>query len=245
LAAAGHTVVQFTRRGSGSNTRDRGHARSVRQLIDDVTRVVEYARKETSADRVHLVGISWGGKYAACYALEAVRSRTLASLTLVAPGIAAHVNVSGRTRAAIALSSIFAPHRRFDIPLSDPALFTDNPQRLEFIRTDPDRLNRATARFLAVSRCMDWRLARARAGAIAIPTTLILAGRDRIIDNDRTRAAVDRLTGGHATTIELTGAHTLEFESDPGRLHAALVEAAGTEKSEIRLSSQNRGEVEQ
>jgi alpha-beta hydrolase superfamily lysophospholipase len=68
-------------------------------------------------------------------------------------------------------------------------------------------------------------LAAVPTGALRVPTTLVLADRDRIIDNARTRQAVDRLTGWKAVAQVLPGAHTLEFEEDPAPLYQALAAA--------------------
>jgi alpha-beta hydrolase superfamily lysophospholipase len=225
LAAAGHTVYSVTRRGSGTNADDRAHARSVGQLLDDLDRAVDAAVDDSAHERVHMVGISWGGKYAACWAMDPARARRLGALVLVAPGIASRVMVPLRLRLAIAACAVLLPRRRFPIPLNDPALFTDTPGRRRFIADDPHRLTRATARFLAVSRLMDRRLATAAAGAIKTPTTLLLAERDRIIDNNATDAQIQRLTGGRLRMHLLPGAHTLEFEPDPAAYFAALLAA--------------------
>jgi len=54
---------------------------------------------------------------------------------------------------------------------------------------------------------------------------LLLADRDRIIDNAATGALMRRLAGRGLRVIELAGAHTLEFEPDPTPLYQALAEA--------------------
>jgi len=59
-----------------------------------------------------------------------------------------------------------------------------------------------------------------------MPTTLLLAKRDRIIDNAATRAVVERLTAHRAVVQELDAAHVLEFEPDPQPFYAALAAAA-------------------
>ncbi|MFW6154079.1 MAG: alpha/beta fold hydrolase [Planctomycetota bacterium] len=232
LAAAGHVVYSVTRRGSGTNTDDRGHARSVDQLLDDLDRAVDTAVADSGRRRVHLVGISWGGKYAACWALDPARAERLGAMVLVAPGLAARVTLPLELRLAVAVCAVLLPRRRFPIPLNDPALFTDTPEGRRFIADDPHRLTRATARFLAVSRLMDRRLAAAATGAIETPTTLLLAERDRIIDNRATATLLQRLTDGSLRTSVLPGAHTLAFEPDPAVYLAALLAAVGPDADE-------------
>ncbi len=225
LAAAGHDVYQPTRRGSGADQVSPGHADSAGQLLDDLAAVVRHAVGESGVDRVHLAGVSWGGKLAAAAAATGRAGAPVASLTLIAPGIAPRVDVSPWTKLRIGLSLLFRPWGRFAIPLNEPQLFTDNPVRREYIAADPLRLRRATAKFLWASRCLDRMIARAPEGAVVAPTTLLLAQRDRIIDNPRTRHVVARLTAGRAEVRSFPAAHTLEFEPDPAAFHAALLAA--------------------
>jgi alpha-beta hydrolase superfamily lysophospholipase len=61
---------------------------------------------------------------------------------------------------------------------------------------------------------LDW-AARRAARHVAVPSLLLLAGQDRIIDNARTRRFVERFAAP-CRVIEYPGAHhTLEFEPDP------------------------------
>jgi alpha-beta hydrolase superfamily lysophospholipase len=225
MAAKGHAVFQVTRRGSGDNARLRGHAESASQLLQDLQTACGHVLARSGAERLHLVGVSWGGKLAACYAAQAGGSGQLASLTLVAPGIVPRVDLSAARKLAVAACLLVAPRRPFGIPLNDVELFTDNERMRRYLRTDRHRLLRVTARFLYASRRLDTVLRRAPGGAIAVPATLILARRDRIIDNERTQAEVQRLTGGRAVVEALDGCHTLEFEPDPGAFHASLIMA--------------------
>ncbi len=54
---------------------------------------------------------------------------------------------------------------------------------------------------------------------------LVLAIRDKIIDNARTRSLISRLCGEHLEVKHLPGAHTLEFEEDPEPFYQVLVDA--------------------
>jgi alpha-beta hydrolase superfamily lysophospholipase len=118
-------------------------------------------------------------------------------------------------RLRIALAYFTNRHKRFPIPLSDPALFTGNPRGQQFIASDPLALRNATAGLLAASRFIDARVSRIPP-RVSQPVLLMLASEDRIVDNDRTRAYVGRLASDQKTTIEYAGAHhTLEFEDDP------------------------------
>ena len=253
LADAGHTVFQVARRGSGENRRARGDAASAGLLLRDLGAACRFIRQDTGADRLHLLGVSWGGKLVCALAAETNRiawwdagpgepSRAkwgswptapeaphrpigVASVTLVSPGIVPKMDVSPLMKLAIAACLILCRRRTFAIPLSDVELFTDNEPMREYLRGDPYRLQRATARFLYASRRLDRSLRRAPAGALKAPTTLILAARDRIIDNSGTREVIGRLSADRAVVEELEGSHTLEFQPDPRPFYAALVSA--------------------
>ena len=219
LARAGHEVFQVTRRGSGLTAARRGDAASARQLLDDVDAAVEHVRSETGSADVALLGVSWGGKLLTAYALQAAAPVT--SLTLVAPGIAPRVDMPGTTKLAIAAARCLWPRKYFDIPLNDVSLFTDNPPMRDYLAADPLRLHRATARLLVASALLDRMIARAPS-ALELPVTLILARRDRIIDNAATAEVVRRLTGGRVNVVEIDAAHSIEFEPDPAAFHDVL-----------------------
>jgi acylglycerol lipase len=226
LAAAGHPVFQPVRRGSGEDMGSRGDAKSARQLLDDVDTAFHFAMGKSGADRVHLVGVSWGGKVAAAFAVARGEEHDIASLTMVAPGIAPHVDASLPTKLGIAGCLLIHPRKLFNIPLNDVKLFTDNAAMREYLEADTFRLHRATARFLFASRRLDSMIKHAPDGCLRrLPTTLLLGTRDRIIDNVRTRRIFGHLTDARGTTEEPDAAHTLEFEPNPRRYFELLCDA--------------------
>jgi pimeloyl-ACP methyl ester carboxylesterase len=241
LAGRGHPVLLPTRRGSGANTVARGDAASAELLLEDVATCCRLAMAMYDAPRVCLVGVSWGGKLSAAFCLRRWPGVEVGSLTMVAPGIVSKVDVPLSEKLAIGLALLgrAAPGEprggaMFDIPLSDVELFTDNPPMRDYLAGDPFRLHRATARFLYASRKLDSMLRAAsglgpRRGALSLPATLLLAGRDRIVDNDATGRIIDRLTAGKAHVEQLDAAHTMDFEPDPAAFHAALLAAVRKE----------------
>jgi alpha-beta hydrolase superfamily lysophospholipase len=214
LARAGFTVEFLDRRGSGLNSVSRGDAPGFRRLLADIA---EFLR---AGEPAFLLAISWGGKLAV--GLEQRCPGSTRGLILVAPGLRPRVRPPARVRLGILLARLFSPRRLFPIPLDDPTLFTANPARQAFIRDDPLSLRQATARFLVSSVHLDIVLRRAPKH-IRVPVLLLLAGRDRIIDNDRTRAYLDRFASADRKVIEYAEAHhTLEFEPDPMPLFADI-----------------------
>ena len=183
----------------------------------------ELSRAAKSAEKVHLLGVSWGGKWA--LALAARYPERVASLTLSTPGLYSQRTVNFGTRLAIAGCAIGWPTRQFSLPLNEPELFTDVDRWKKFIAEDPLRLRSASARFLAISQWMQHLLPR-WAAAVQCPTLLLLADRDPIVDNNR----VENLLTSHLPPGLLTvrrfpsAVHTLEFSADPAHYFQTLIE---------------------
>lgn len=213
LAAAGVPIVLPDRRGSGLNAEARGDVPSAAIWDSDVDEIVDWAAREFSAKKIGVVGVSWGGKTAVSLALR--RPGVVAKLLLVTPGIFPAVDVGVRGRLAIAASLLRGGKAAHRIPLSDPALFTDNPAGRAFIAQDPLKLESATARFLYHSACYDARLRRQPAGALQVPSILALSEYDQIIRNEATQRWAERLkTADMNTVLFAEQAHTLEFAAD-------------------------------
>jgi alpha-beta hydrolase superfamily lysophospholipase len=215
LAEAGYETSFPDRRGSGANSLDRGHAPSARRLLADLTEWLDTQRARTPRSPVALAGISWGGKLAV---LAAGRfPERVDALALICPGLHPRVGVSRQERLQIAWAWLTNRRKPFSIPLSDPALFTANPAGQAFIYTDPLGLHEATAGLLAASVWIDRGVSRI-ASRVKQPVLLMLAGKDRIVNNARTLTYQERLGSSKRQVIEYPEAHhTLEFEPDPAR----------------------------
>jgi alpha-beta hydrolase superfamily lysophospholipase len=217
LAEAGFEVSFLDRRGSGLNEQDRGDAPSFRRLIDDIAEFLQ----SPGLRPVFLVAISWGGKLAV--GLQRRHPGVVDGLALLCPGFRAIVKPPLRQRLGIAWSYLAAPRRLFPVPLNDPELFTTSPEWQQFLRDDPLSVRQATARFLAHSVRLDAYL-RLAPSCVTVPVLLLLAGRDRIIDNVRTRRFVESFAATDKTVIEYPEAHhTLEFEPRPHRYIDELI----------------------
>jgi acylglycerol lipase len=215
LAEGGYEVHFPDRRGSGANRQDRGHTPSMGRLLADVVEFLKSLRSTEPAKPIALAGISWGGKAAVITAGR--EPKLVDALALICPGLHPRVGVSRSERLRIALAYFINRRKTFPIPLSDPALFTDSHAGQEFIANDPLGLRAATAGLLAASTFID-RLVRRIPPRVHQPALLMLAGHDRIVDNDQTRAYFDRLASSNRQIIDYPeGHHTLEFDPDPSR----------------------------
>jgi acylglycerol lipase len=215
LADRGYEAHFPDRRGSGANRQDRGHTPSMGRLLKDVSESLATLRAREPSRPIALAGISWGGKLAVITAGQS--PELVDALALICPGLHPRVGVSRSERLRIALAYFFQRRKTFSIPLSDPALFTASHAGQEFIANDPLGLRAATAGLLAASTFID-RVVKRMPPKVRQPSLLMLAGRDRIVDNDRTRAYFDRLASVDRRVVEYPeGHHTLEFDPDPSR----------------------------
>jgi alpha-beta hydrolase superfamily lysophospholipase len=210
---AGYAVHYLDRRGSGMNHEARGDAPGFRRLLFDCGEFSAHLRLDNPKIPVVFVACSWGGKLAT--ALCRRFPHALSALVLMCPGIFPKVRPGFFTRLGIFFSRLVVPQANFDIPLNEPELFTATPQWREFIAKDPLALHRATARLLVESVRLDIYLKFVPIH-VRHPTLLMLAEHDRIINNGRTRAFVQRFATSDKTILEYPGTHhTLEFEPDP------------------------------
>lgn len=225
LAEKGFHVLLPDRRGSGLNQQERGHVHSAGRVTLDIIEAMAWLKGKTGSAKVSLVGVSWGGKSAVGGAFRLAED--VRNLVLVAPGLFPLIDLPASQKAVVALAALFAPKHPFAIPLNEPELFTDNPLRQAYIRDDPLRLRQATARFLFASRMLDLQIQREAAQRTwPFGVTFLLAGKERIVDNERTKRFARALRCRQVKIIEHSqAAHTLEFEPDPRAYYDDLVTA--------------------
>jgi alpha-beta hydrolase superfamily lysophospholipase len=221
LAEAGYHASFPNRRGSGPHQQDRGHAPSGVRLVNDVVEWTERLKAESPVLPVAIGGISWGGKVAVLAAAR--RPDLVDAIALICPGLEPRVGVSLAEKLRIARAFLFSRRKRFPIPLADPALFTENPEKQAFIRDDPLSLREGTAGLMAASFFIDRMIKRAPR-RVRQPALLMLAGRDRIVDNARTLAYFETLATTDRRVVDYPdGCHTLEFDPDPTRYARDLI----------------------
>lgn len=222
LAAGGVPVMMPDRRGSGLNEAARGDVPEARRWFDDVAEHCDWLRGATGARKIAIVGVSWGGKIAAAFALR--RPTEVHALLLIAPGIFPAVTLAITRKVQVGWSLLSRdPTRPFAIPLNDPRLFTANAAGQAFIAADPLKLTHVTARFLFESARVDSELAHAAPQHLAPDTSLLLAGDDRIIRNDATERWLRRVVARAPTMHTFPAAgHTLEFEAESAQFLATI-----------------------
>lgn len=223
LAEAGLAVLMPDRRGSGRNGPPRGHFESIRQCTDDMHHLLDTLLSKTGVRAAHLVGVSWGGKQAVLLAQQAAEK--VRSLTLIGPGLFPRIDLTMGEKFRAAMSMINDRARLFDIPLNDARCFTANPERIRYVEEDDLKLRQVSATFLLASRRIDRAIQRFGESAYRGPIHLFLAGRDRIIDNERTRCWFRELGSPDRRITEYPDSeHTIEFETDRELFFNDLVE---------------------
>jgi len=224
LAQSGDLVVVPDRRGSGLNEDKRGDVFGRARWCEDVEWLRRALAGEYGIETLDIVGVSWGGKLAAGIGIQ--NPPWLRRLLLITPGIFPAVDVGMLERLRIGSALLLGQgDRHFEIPLSDPTLFTDNPAGQKFIADDRLKLTHATARFLWHSSRFDRMLRRVPDNLLRVPTTVWLAGHERIIRNKPTRRWCERVCATPPQIREFTGDHhTLEFAADASAFEAALRE---------------------
>jgi acylglycerol lipase len=205
LREFGFTTYLLDRRGSGLNMNSMpGDALSARVLLEDVRRF----RRQLGDLKLHLLGLSWGGKLAAAVALD--QPEALQSLILITPGLRSRTDLSLLTKANVLLSLLVGGRSRFKVPI-EPEMFTHTPRFLDFIRADPWRLQKVTARFLLTSRVLDWTIAR-RIAKLRLPILLFLAGKDPIIDNQGVLELLSAVKNQVRLQIFEEAIHAIQFD---------------------------------
>jgi alpha-beta hydrolase superfamily lysophospholipase len=233
LSRAGFEVHFLDRRGSGLNAEARGDVDSVETWLIDVK---DYVAALPKVNPRVLLGISWGGKLVAAFARR--HPDLIGGIAMICPGLFARQAPDALRRTLLAAAGLGGAGRScVQIPLRDPALFTDSPYWRAYVSHDPLALRRITIRCaLADSKLTS--LATAAPGELTVPLLFVLAGRDRIVDNIRTRAFFQRIAAPDKELLELPhAAHTLDFEPDASayveRLCQWLRRVAATKRPSI------------
>jgi len=220
ISQAGFEVHFLDRRGSGLNKAARGDVPSFQTWIRDVTDYVESA--STDQRPAILAGISWGGKLALAAAKD--RPHLLGGLALICPGLYSKFSGGLFQRLALGVARRTpARNWRVRIPLQQPRLFTDDPAWQTHIQHDELVLRKITVRAAWSNLELSHHVEGAER-SLEIPTLLMLAGADRIIDNAATRRFFDRIAHRSKRLVEYDqAAHTFEFSAARERYVADFI----------------------
>ncbi|MEM4987121.1 lysophospholipase [Collimonas sp. H4R21] len=184
----GLLVRSYDHRGHGRSGGPRGDVpdesallRDARLVLDDFNRQAQLDYPALAGNAPFLFGHSMGGLFAARFALAAMAP--LRGLVLSSPGLALRLN---RVQLGLLrLMSLAAPGVAVPNGL-DVSHLSHDPAIAKAYSADPLVHNKITARLLnSMLRSGEFVLGQAQ--TLAIPTLLVIAGDDRIIDPDGSR----------------------------------------------------------
>jgi alpha-beta hydrolase superfamily lysophospholipase len=207
LLKRGIDTIGHDRRGSGLHTEARGDVASPRQLIDDLHSIVGPQRDRYS--RIVLLGWCLGTCVALHYMLEHPESAE--GLIMMSPDIfECHLDENVRkTFSDPKWDDRTTPRLRVPIPVE---IYTTTSYLDSFVRKDELKLKDFTPRTLRSSMRLKEDLETYFA-AFTKPSMLLLAGRDQIIDNEKTRALYTHVGSPEPRVVELDADHGIMFDA--------------------------------
>lgn len=179
----GFAVRGYDQCGHGESGGVRGGVPRSSRLIDDLGDIVGSTRQRLPPGvPLILLGHSLGGLVAACHV--AMARSPVDALVLSSPAFS--LRLSGFQRFLLQVLPRVAPNARVGNGV-DPQWLSQDPEQVRAWRADPlvhDRVSARVARFMAHSG--PWLVARAQRWSV--PTLLMYAGADRVVDPAGSRA---------------------------------------------------------
>ena len=183
LNSWGYAVRAYDQYGHGASDGPRGGLPSATRLLDDLAQVVDQTRAGmTTGQPLLLLGHSMGGLVAARFV--ALQRRPLEGLVLSSPALDPGLNPVQKL--LVAVLPALLPNLRVGNGL-DARLISHDPAVVAAYQSDPlvhDRIAARLARFIAD----DSAAVRAAASGWALPTLLLYAGADRLVNPAGSRA---------------------------------------------------------
>ena len=183
LNSWGYAVRAYDQYGHGASDGPRGGLPSATRLLDDLAQVVDQTRVGMAAGQpLLLLGHSMGGLVAARFV--ALQRRPLEGLVLSSPALDPGLNPVQKLLVAVLPSLL--PNLRVGNGL-DARLISHDPAVVAAYQSDPlvhDRIAARLARFIAD----DSAAVRAAASGWVLPTLLLYAGADRLVNPAGSRA---------------------------------------------------------
>jgi acylglycerol lipase len=219
LVERGLAVYAVDRHGSGSSPGERGDIARYSVWFEEVAKVVRLARAVHPSAPVHLVGHCFGANIAlGCILTQRPAVRSLIMLT---PGLHIRPDYTRQEKLQILLCGLARRQARFPVPQHDD-LFTRDPDVLEWIHRDSLGARTLTAGcLLQINSMMMW--LRRSVGSLRVPVLVLEALRDRISDNPRNRALLDRALGPDCRYVSFDAEHFLLAEACRDQVIQTLV----------------------
>lgn len=177
LNRAGWSVVAYDQRGHGRSPGPRGVLPRTDALLEDLAQVID----ETNAKRLVLLGHSMGGLVAARFVAD--NRRNVDALVLTSPALKRTLKLADRIK--LAVGAALAPNAVLRNGL-DSTKISHDPEIVRAYQNDPlvhDKVSPRLVNFILDSG----RIVRERAAQWRVPTLLMWAGQDHLVDADGSR----------------------------------------------------------
>lgn len=214
LALAGVPVCAWDARGHGLSGGTPGTLPDRATLLRDIDTVVEMLRQHYPGRRLYLMGESMGGLFTLNYAGWPARSRKLAGLILIAPGLLLHhVQVFHPDTLRTAPRILLQPGKLVGDEVGwRNTLSSRDAGYLAARSTDPLAQQAITPQYMAVLTLLGLRVPLL-AGAIHCPTLIVHGSQDRVVYWQASRLLHSWLASRDKTFVLLPDAwHTLFWD---------------------------------
>ena len=206
----GFNVRSYDQYGHGESGGPRGGLPYPNRLLDDLADLVESTRVRNPGVPLLLLGHSLGGLLAASFVARTLMA--VDGLVLSSPALAPRL--SPAQKLLMAVVPRVAPNLTMATGL-DPRYLSHDRRVVQAYMNDPrvhDRISGRLARFIAD----EGPIVRARAASWRVPTLLMYAGDDRIVDPAGSQAFAAGAPPGVVTSRRFDGLyHEIFNESDP------------------------------
>ncbi|MDQ6883659.1 MAG: lysophospholipase [Candidatus Dormibacteraeota bacterium] len=234
FAERGATVYAMDLRGHGRSGGQRGHTPSMDALIDDIDRVVKYARDESGGPLV-LVAHSFGGLLGIAYALR--HPDHIDRCVFSAPALKVKVEVPAFKRALARVLPRVAPRLSMSNEVNAGLLSHDPAVDMSY-RTDPLVHNRISAGLYGETFARGESLI-ARAAELRVPFLLLHGTQDMVIDPAGSQRFFPRATAPERAFILYPGMYHEIFNEVEWEMVFQDIESWLTQRTDAHLTGWN------
>lgn len=217
LNALGFAVRSYDQYGHGESGGPRGGLSQARRLLDDLADLVESTRHRLPGVPLVVLGHSLGGLVAASFVAR--QMLPIDGLVLSSPLL--QLRLDPVQKLMLSVMPRLAPNLTVGNGL-DPDHLSHDPAVVAAYRRDPlvhDRISARLAAFMAT----EGEAVRAQAGSWRVPTLLLYAGDDRIVDPEGSRAFAEKAPPGVVVARRFDGLyHEIFNERNAEPVFAAL-----------------------
>ncbi len=230
----GATVYAMDLRGHGRSGGPRGHTPSLDALVEDIDRVVQYARDE-SGGPVVLVAHSFGGLLGIAYTLR--HPDHIDRAVFSAPALKVKAKVPAWKRAVAGVLPSIAPRAALSNEV-DPAILSHDPAVGPAYAGDPLVHNRITAGLYGTTFAQGEAII-ARAGELQLPFLLQHGSQDQLIDPGGSQRFFARATAPERAFCLYPGMYHEIYNEVDQEMVFQDIESWLTQRTEAHLTGWN------